>query len=60
MKLNINGGVMTVSRQATPNGYHKSVWFSENSITNILALSNLRLQYLVPNRSDKIMLIFHR
>ena len=42
------------------NVYHDSVWFSENSITNIIALSNLRLRYLITYRSNKVMLIVRR
>ena len=44
MRPKINGGTMKVSRQETANGYHNSVWFSEDSITNIIALRNLYLQ----------------
>ena len=51
---------MTVSHQATVNGYHNSVWFSENSIANIIALRNLCLQYLVTYMSDEMMFIVHR
>ena len=51
---------MTVYHQKTVNGYHNSVWFSENFITNIIYLSNLRLQYLVTYRSNEMILIFHR
>ena len=52
--------MMTVSHQATVNGYHNSVWFSENAIANIIELSNLRLQYLVTYRSDDMMFIVHK
>ena len=41
------------------NSYHRSVWFSEDSITNIIALRNLRLQYLVTYRSNEMMFIVH-
>ena len=51
---------MAVSHQATANGYHNSVWFSENAITNIIVLRNLRLQYLVTYRSNDMMFIVHR
>ena len=60
MRLKSNGGTMEVSHQAAVNGYHSSVWFSENSITNIIALSNLRLKYLVIYRSNEMVLIIHR
>ena len=51
---------MTVFHQATVNGYYKSVWFSENAITNIIALNNLRLWYLVTYRIYEMMFIVHR
>ena len=51
---------MKVSHQAAANGYHNSVWFSENAITNIVAPINLRLQYLVTYRSDEMMFIVQR
>ena len=60
MRPKSNNYTITVSHQATVNGYHNSVWFSENSITNIIALSNLRLQYLITYRSNKVMLIVRR
>ena len=41
--LKSNGGTMTVSHQATLDGYHNDMWLSENCITNIIALKNLRL-----------------
>ena len=47
MRLKSNVGTMKVSHQETESSYHNIVWFSENPITNIIALSNLRLQYLV-------------
>ena len=52
MQLKSNGGTITVSRQITVNGYHNSVRFSGNAITNIIALSNLRLKCLVTYRID--------
>ena len=41
--LNSNGATMTVSHQSMVNGYHNSVCFSENAITNIIALINMCL-----------------
>ena len=58
-RLYSNGDAMVVSHQATLNGYHKSVRFSENMITNIIALRNLSLQYLVTYNNDEIMFIVH-
>ena len=60
MQLKRNCGTMTVSHQATVNGYHNSVWFSENLTTNIIVISNLRLRYLVTYRSDEMMFTVHR
>ena len=50
---------MTVSHQAKVNDYHNSVLFSENAITNIIVLSNLRLQYFVTYRRNDMMLIIN-
>ena len=52
--------MMTMSRQETVNGYHNILWLSENSITNIIYLSNLSLQCLVTYRSDELVFIVHR
>ena len=41
MRLQSNGGSMTVNHQATIDGYDHKVWFSKNAITNILELTNL-------------------
>ena len=60
MRLNISGNTMKISHQATVNGYHDSVGFSENAITTIIAMSNLRLQYLVTYRGENMMFIVHR
>ena len=51
---------MTMYHQTMVNGYHNSVWFSENAITNIIALRNLCLHYLVTYRSNEMMFIVHR
>ena len=55
MRLKRNGGTMTVSHKATVTGYPKSVWFREKTIMKIIALNNLRLQYLVTYNIDEIM-----
>ena len=47
MQLKNNGGTMTVSHKAKIKGYKNDVWFSEDAITNIIALSNLIKQYRV-------------
>ena len=49
---------MKISHQA--NGYHSSVWFSEISVTDNIALRNLHLQYLFTYRIDEMMFIVHR
>ena len=51
---------MTVPQQETLKGYHISVWFSEKPITNIIALRNLSLQYLVTYIRNDMMFIAHR
>ena len=59
IQLKRNDGTMTVSHQSMANCYHNNVWFSEYTITNIVALRNLRLQYLVTYRSNKMVFIVH-
>ena len=60
MQLKSNDGMTTVSHQAMVNGYHNCVWFSENTITDIIVLINLRLQYMVIYRIDEMMFIVFR
>ena len=60
MQLKINSGTMTVSHKATVIDYHNSVWFGKKSITNIIALSNIRPQYLVTYRIYEMMFIVHQ
>ena len=43
IRLKRNDGTMTVSHQSMANCHHKNVWFSEYTITNIVALRNLRI-----------------
>ena len=43
IRLKINLGMIKVYHQATVNGYHKSLWFSENAINNIIVLVKLCL-----------------
>ena len=59
MLLKSSGGTITVSHQEIVNGYHNSVWFSENAITNIIAVRNMRLQYLVAYSSYEMMFIVY-
>jgi hypothetical protein len=47
MRLQSNGGKMTVKNKATIDGYQSDVWFSKDAITNILSLDNLTKQYQV-------------
>ena len=60
IRLKSNGVTIPVSHQLTVNSYHSSVFFSENTSTNIISLRNLRLQYLFAYRNNYIMFIFHR
>ena len=60
MRLKSYGGTMTVSHQATVKFCHNSVWFSENVVTNIISLRNLRLQYLVTYNIEEMLFIVHR
>ena len=60
MKLQSNGGTMTVGHKASINRYDHEVWFSKNAITNIIALSNLIQQYRVTYDSNDLMFVVHR
>ena len=60
MRLKSNGGNMIVTHKAKMAGYHTDVWFNEQAITNILALSNVIKQYRVTYDSDDKMFVIHR
>jgi hypothetical protein len=60
MRLQSNGGSMTVNHKATIEGYKKKVWFSKDAITNIIALSNLIQQYHVTYDSRDQIFVVHR
>jgi hypothetical protein len=60
MKLQSNGGTMTVDQKAKMAGYIHDVWFSTNAITNILALRNVTKQYRVTYDSTDQMFVVHR
>jgi len=60
MKLQSNGGTMTVRHKASITSYNYEVWFDKNAITNIIALSNLIKQYRVTYDSDDKMFVVHR
>ncbi len=60
MRLQSNGGSMSVNHKASIEGYNKKVWFSKNAITNIIALSNLIQQYHVTYDSRDQIFVVHR
>jgi hypothetical protein len=60
MRLKSNGGTMVVTRKTTMEGYNKTVWFSTQATTNIIALCNLIDQYRVTYDSDDLMFVVHR
>jgi hypothetical protein len=60
MRLKSNGGTMVVTRKATMKGYNKTVWFSTQAITNIIALHNLIDQYRVTYDSDDFIFVVHQ
>ena len=51
---------MKVNHKATINGYERSVWFSKDAITNIIALKNIIRQYRVTYNSDESTFVVHR
>jgi hypothetical protein len=60
MRLQSNGGRMTVTQKTTMPGYKKKVWYSKDAITNIIALSNLIQQYHVTYDSRYQIFVVHR
>jgi hypothetical protein len=60
MRLQSNGGRMTVTQKATMPGYKKKVWYSKDAITNIIALSNLIQQCHVTYNSHDQIFVVHR
>jgi hypothetical protein len=60
MRLQSNGGSMTVNHKTTMAGYKKKVWFSKDTITNIIAFSNLIQQYHVTYDSKDQIFVVHR
>jgi hypothetical protein len=60
MRLKSNGGTMVVTCKAHMMGYHKTVWFRNKAITNILDLCNLIQQYRVTYDSDDRMFVVHQ
>ena len=52
IQINSNGGTITVSHKVTVTVYDNSVWFIKKSITVIIDINNLRLQYPVTYRSN--------
>ena len=39
--VQVNGGTLAVTHNATVPGYKQDVWFSKGDITNIIAIKNL-------------------
>ena len=60
MQLQSNGGTMVVTKKAKMPGYHAKVWFSNQAITNIIALRNLIKQYHVTYDSYELSFVVHR
>ena len=58
MKVQGNGGTLAVTHKATVPRYKQYVWFSKDTITNIIALKNLIKQYQVTyDSTDKIYVV---
>jgi hypothetical protein len=60
MRLKRNGGTIMVTHKAYMTDYHKTVWFSNTAITNIIDPQNLIQQYRVTYESDDLMFVVHR
>ena len=59
MRLKSNSGTMLVTHKGKMAGYHKNIWFSKRSITNIIALSNVIKKYRVTCDNEDKMFIVH-
>jgi hypothetical protein len=55
-----NGSELLVAHQATVRGYKQPVWYDENALTNIVALSNVIKQYRVTYDSVDQQFVVHR
>jgi hypothetical protein len=60
MRFKSKSGTMVVTRKAYMVGYHKTVWFSNKAITNIISLRNLIQLYRITYDSDDLMFVVHR
>ena len=58
LELESNGGKLPISSIADVDGFEKSVWFSEDAMTNILSLSQVKQEYDVSYDGDDF--IIHR
>ena len=58
LELESNGGKLPISSIANVDGFEKSVWFSEDAMTNILSLSQVKQEYDVSYDGDDF--IIHR
>ncbi len=57
LSLQSNGGTLPISNIADFNGFEKSVWYSDDAMTNILSLSPVKHEYAVSY--DKEDFIIH-
>jgi hypothetical protein len=60
LRLQSNGGTMSVTHKARMPGYHAPVWYDKKAITNILSMHNVIKQYRVTYDSDELMFVVHR
>jgi hypothetical protein len=58
LELESNGGKLPISSIANVDGFEKPVWFSEDAMTNILSLSQVKQEYDVSYDGDDF--IIHR
>ena len=60
MRIQSNGGEISINYKAKIPGYNNRLWFSRRNITNIIALKNLTERYIVTYERNYQMLIVHR
>ena len=59
LRINSNGGEISVNHKAKITGYNKRLWFSRRDITNKIVLKNLTEQYRVTYGRNDQMFIEH-
>jgi hypothetical protein len=60
LRMQSNGGILTIKQQATLKGFEAPVWYSPKALGNVLALKDVKQKYRVTYDSDDSMFVVHR